>query len=164
MNTEKLFTIQETLDQHMESALQLQKEALLEQKTLSFLIKLGTLANIADCCHYGDAKKEAAPKTKLMEEYVAGFRFILSIGIESEFQTEASNEVRIYIPEKDLTKQFLYVFEAASLFRVKKSLEIYKVFYLNYLHLGTLLGFSGEEVEKVYLSQYEESMKAEQKV
>lgn len=84
----------------------------------------------------------------LLEEYVDCLHFILSIGIELEVDWKEMNWLMIV--ENDTTKRFQRVYSKASELTEYQSFaderwgELFEEFY----HLGTLLGFTWEQVEE----------------
>ncbi|WP_042345420.1 dUTP diphosphatase [Bacillus massiliigorillae] len=158
MNTAKLFTIQEVLDQRIEKAYKLQDECLMDKKIVALLAELGSIANATRCYKYWDEKEEVS-KGKILERYVNGMFYILSIGCELGFQNRLYSECRIHIGEQDVATQVLHVFEAISILRVRNTFEIYRVLYFNYLHLADLLGLSQAEVEEAYIAKSDVHLK-----
>ena len=85
MQLEKLFRVQQALDQHIEEKHELQNEDLFARKVLALLVELGELANETRCFKFWSIKP-SSEKSVILEEYVDGIHFILSLGIECGFQ------------------------------------------------------------------------------
>lgn len=89
----------------------------------------------------------------LLEEYVDCLHFILSIGLELEVDWKETNWLMIV--ENDTTKRFQRVFSKVSELTEYQSFaderwgELFEEFY----HLGTLLGFTWEQVEEAYYAK-----------
>lgn len=153
MDYQKLFAMQKGLDEHIETKHELLEEDLFERKVLALLVELGELANETRCFKFWSLKP-SSPQETVLEEYVDGVHFILSLGIECGFDGE--NDFSAILNGKEtLTEQFLYVFEWISKFRASKSLVDYKQLFQAYIHLGELLGFNSGEMEKAYVNKNE---------
>ncbi|MEA0565002.1 dUTP diphosphatase [Lysinibacillus irui] len=93
-------------------------------------------------------------KNSLLEEYVDCLHFILSIGLEFDVAEELDWD-ELTSDEKDLTKQFQMVFAQVTdlndcLFATNEGWqELFGEFYW----LGTLLGFTWEQVEEAYYAK-----------
>jgi dimeric dUTPase (all-alpha-NTP-PPase superfamily) len=160
MNYQKLFTMQKGLDQHIESQHQLENEDLFDRKILALLVELGELANETRCFKFWSLK-ESSPKNVILEEYVDGIHFILSLGLECKFEKEEDYGANVHKAES-VTDQFLLIYEQISKFRTSKSLQDYKILFQAYLHLGELLGFHSEETEQAYVGKNEVNYQRQQ--
>ncbi|WP_102274316.1 dUTP diphosphatase [Cytobacillus massiliigabonensis] len=160
MNYQKLFAMQKGLDQHIESQHQLENEDLFDRKTLALLVELGELANETRCFKFWSLKQPSERKV-ILEEYVDGIHFILSLGLECGFETEKDYKANIHKAES-VNDQFLLIYELISKFRAGKSLQEYKILFQAYLHLGELLGFHSEETEQAYLDKNEVNYQRQQ--
>lgn len=152
MNFEQLFRMQRQLDQHIEVKHGLQQERLLERKILALLVEVGELANETRCFKFWSVKPPAANET-VLEEYVDGIHFLLSLGLELNIPEH------IAIPTAQnthtLTDQFLKVYECISHFQTNISQDTYINMFSQYLILGGLLGFSAEDIKNAYISKNE---------
>ncbi len=153
MNYQKLFTMQKGLDKHIETKHGLLEEDLFERKVLALLVELGELANESRCFKFWSLKS-SSPKQIVLEEYVDGVHFILSLGIECGFEHEL-DYTAIVKNKAALTEQFLFVFELIHKFRASKSLVDYRQLFQAYIHLGELLGFHSGDMEKAYMDKNE---------
>ncbi|USK54003.1 dUTP diphosphatase [Cytobacillus solani] len=160
MNYQKLFTMQKGLDQHIESQHQLEKEDLFDRKILALLVELGELANETRCFKFWSLK-QASERKIILEEYVDGIHFILSLGLECEFEREEDYRANIQKAES-VNDQFLLIYALTSKFRVSKSLQDYKILFQAYLHLGEQLGFHSEETEQAYFDKNEVNYQRQQ--
>ncbi|MFC5735305.1 dUTP diphosphatase [Cytobacillus gottheilii] len=156
MNFERLFNMQKELDAHIETKHELNNENLFDRKVLALLVELGELANETRCFKFWSVKPAAAQET-ILEEYVDGVHFILSLGIELQF--EAAAPVIEAADQNDINEQFLAVFEQIHQFRAEKTRESYEKLFLVYLQLGQLLGFSAADIEQAYFEKNEVNYK-----
>jgi dimeric dUTPase (all-alpha-NTP-PPase superfamily) len=152
VNLSKLFKMQQVLDTKIETKHQLQNEALIERKILALLVEVGELANETRCFKFWSLKPPA-PIDVILEEYVDGVHFILSLGLE--LNVDPTLNIVDIQAERSVTEQFLHVYDMISEFKEDQSITIYKKMFEEYLFLGKLLGFSNKQVEEAYVSKNE---------
>jgi dimeric dUTPase (all-alpha-NTP-PPase superfamily) len=153
MNLAKLFVMQRDLDLYIENSHNLENENLIDKKILALLVELSELANETRCFKFWSLKPSAA-KEKVLEEFVDGIHFILSLGLECGFEKEEI-DIKARSGSNELTHQFLTVFEAISEFKHNLSFTTYVQLFEAYLTLGVLLGFSEKETELAYFQKNE---------
>ncbi len=85
MDWNQLLNMQNELDRHIESEHGLQNADLVDKKILALLVELGELANETRCFKFW-SKKAPSEQEVILEEYVDGIHFILSLGIEIGIQ------------------------------------------------------------------------------
>ena len=152
MDLTKLFSMQKDLDEKIETQHQLQDESLIERKILALLVEIGELANETRCFKFWSLKPPA-PINVILEEYVDGIHFILSLGLEINIEVTLSFES--IQAERNVTEQFLKVYEVVHAFKEEQTIRSYKNMLAEYLFLGQLLGFSNEQVKDAYVSKNE---------
>ncbi|MGD6846976.1 dUTP diphosphatase [Rossellomorea aquimaris] len=152
MNIEKLLDMQEKLDQHIEQEHGLENADLIEKKILALLVEVGELANETRSFKFW-SKKSSSSKEVILEEFVDGIHFILSLGLEIGIQQFDLGETNY--ANEDVTKQFLEVFKSANHFSEERSVENFQQLFRHYVNLGELLGFSHEEVFDAYVKKNE---------
>jgi dimeric dUTPase (all-alpha-NTP-PPase superfamily) len=160
MQLEKLFRMQRGLDQHIEEKHGLKNEDLFDRKVLALLVELGELANETRCFKFWSIKP-SSEKSVVLEEYVDGIHFILSLGIECGFQN-LDYTLDIGPSAASTTEQFLLIYQLVNKFRDTKSESDFKTLLQSYLQLGTLLGISYEEMEKAYFTKNEVNYQRQQ--
>lgn len=153
MQLEKLFKMQKALDAHIEEKHLLQDEDLFNRKVLALLVEIGELANETRCFKFWSIKPSSA-KEVVLEEFVDGIHFILSIGIECGFD-EKSVILEEKQPLANVNEQFLLVYEMICSFRRSKDLNHFIRLFEAYLQLASLLGFTNEEIEQAYFKKNE---------
>jgi dimeric dUTPase (all-alpha-NTP-PPase superfamily) len=160
MQLQKLFKMQQALDHHIEVKHELQNEDLFNRKVLALLVELGELANETRCFKFWSIKP-SSEKSVVLEEFVDGIHFILSLGIECGFQDlqyTNTNE-----PSKlNVSEQFLLIYEKVNEFKNTKDPDSFKVLIETYLVLGELLGITYEEMEKAYFKKNEVNYQRQQ--
>ncbi|MBE3570713.1 MAG: dUTP diphosphatase [Bacillales bacterium] len=157
MNLSKLYDMQKALDQYIEQENHVANENLLHHKLLALLVELGELANETRCFKFW-SKKGPSEKKIILEEYVDGIHFLLSIGLELGFDSftqikEPSSS------SSDLTDQFLAVYEAFHRLKKEKTLPSYEKAWEEYVLLANMLGFSTEDIERAYMEKNEVNYK-----
>jgi dimeric dUTPase (all-alpha-NTP-PPase superfamily) len=159
VNLTKLYTMQRGLDAHIQNNHQLQEDNLSEKKILALLVEIGELANETRCFKFWSLKPPAS-KEKILEEFVDGIHFILSLGIECGFE---KNELELDSTNShSLTELFLSVFDCVNKFRAVQSFRNFEVLFSEYISLATLLGFSSQEIEEAYIQKNEVNYERQQ--
>lgn len=99
-------------------------------------------------------------KNPLLEEYVDGIHFLLSLGLEFgfekiDFPEEAKQyeEIGTRFKEKNITRQFNGLYRTAAEFESNHHEFDYIELFLAYLALGEMLEFTWDQVEKAYFSK-----------
>ncbi|OZU89765.1 dUTPase [Virgibacillus indicus] len=151
MNWDKLFSMQKQLDGYIQSKHHLKETDIFQAKILALLVELGELANETRCFKFWSTKPRNE-KTVILEEYVDGVHFILSLGIDKEYLYEDKALETVITTE---TEQFNHVFEAAVAFKGDPSKLNYETLFTNYLQLGKLLGFSEADIQAAYMKKNE---------
>ncbi|NNU77992.1 dUTP diphosphatase [Clostridium estertheticum] len=146
MNLHKLFQMQNALDHRIETQHHLEGIPLFNKKILSLQVELGELANETRCFKFWSTKKSSS-KDIVLEEYIDCLHFILSLGLEKNFQAINLNMKDITC---DLSTQFLNLYITISNFTTTSSLDNYLSIFNDFLSLGQSLGFSEEDIENGY--------------
>ncbi len=153
MNITKLFEMQKSLDRHIQEKHNLHAEDLIDKKILALFVELGELANETRCFKFWSLKGPSERKL-ILAEYVDGVHFILSLGIGCNLQiTSVDVKVGQSSKENDVTAQFLNIYASIQSFSMEQSQENYETMFAEYLVLGNMLGFSGEDVERAYVEK-----------
>lgn len=142
-----LFEMQKELDTRIEKEHGLEQVDLMDKKIMALLVELGELANETRCFKFW-SKKPAAARDVILEEYVDGVHFILSIGLELEIQDQVTLNSKD--ENRDLVEQFQQVFASIIEFRKQLNLENYHKIFNDYILLGNLLGFTPDDIQKAY--------------
>lgn len=168
MNLQKLFQMQRKLDENIEKNNPLkQGENRFDHKILALYVELGECAN--EWRGFKFWSKDREPRTKvpvvgwgepyknsLLEEYVDGLHFVMSIGIDL---IENPDDLK-YTPyhyeefdEKNIINQFNNVYGYIDLlYGTENECEWYEVMN-HYLGLGVMLGFTQEMIEQAYFDK-----------
>jgi dimeric dUTPase (all-alpha-NTP-PPase superfamily) len=118
MQLEKLFQMQKALDTHIEDKHSLQDEDLFERKVLALLVEIGELANETRSFKFWSVKPSSA-KEVILEEFVDGVHFILSLGIECGYEAEQI-DLKDEGTSLNVTEQFLSFMRGLVFFKRAK--------------------------------------------
>lgn len=150
---EKLFQMQKALDGHIEEKHHLLEEDLFNRKILALLVEIGELANETRSFKFWSVKP-SSEKEVILEEFVDGIHFILSLGIECGF-----HETPFKLNEKsshlNVTDQFLAIYDRISVFQRSKGLKDFITIFEAYIQLAELLGITNEEMVQAYIKKNE---------
>ncbi|WP_409251581.1 dUTP diphosphatase [Bacillus sp. SCS-153A] len=159
MNINELFEMQRELDSFIEKEHGLEERDLFHEKILALLVEVGELANETRCFKFWSTKP-SSEKDTILEEFVDGVHFILSLGIYlgiRHFELREANYI-----EKDVTKQFIEIYNSINGLLSKKSVTEYDQLVHQYFYLGELLGFTQEDVVRAYRQKNEVNYKRQQ--
>jgi dimeric dUTPase (all-alpha-NTP-PPase superfamily) len=159
MNINHLFEMQRELDSYIEKEHGLEEADLFNEKVLALLVEVGELANETRCFKFWSTKASSEKKV-ILEEFVDGVHFILSLGINigiKHFELRGAS-----YHEEDVTKQFIEIFNSIHDLKVKRSVTEYDQLVHQYFYLGELLGFSHEDVVQAYKEKNEVNYKRQQ--
>lgn len=151
MNWDTLFKMQKQLDSYIEENHNLQERDLFQDKYLALLVELGELANETRCFKFWSNKSRSSLDV-ILEEYVDGIHFILSLGI---VKGHTFTSVNLGSTELTETELFNTVFEQCVVFKNNPNQENYTRLFESYLVLGRKLGFKEEDVFQAYLKKNE---------
>jgi len=157
MQLETLFEMQAGLDRYIKENHQLENEDLFNRKVLALLVEIGELANETRSFKFWSVKP-ASEKKIILEEFVDGIHFILSLGIECGFHKQPL-ELEAEPTVQDINEQFLKIYQAVSIFQASRSLSDYQHVFEDYLQLAMLLGIKYEEMEQAYIQKNEVNYK-----
>ncbi|MDP4085362.1 MAG: dUTP diphosphatase [Bacillota bacterium] len=157
MRVEKLFSMQKELDSFIEEKHQLQQENLFDRKILALLVEIGELANETRCFKFWSVKPSSEKKI-ILEEFVDGIHFILSLGIECSFDKEVL-EINPSSSSLSITEQFIHIYQMVGAFQKSKNINDFIQIIESYLQLASLLGISDLEIEQAYIQKNEVNYK-----
>ncbi|WP_175428363.1 dUTP diphosphatase [Bacillus solimangrovi] len=149
---EKLYSMQRELDKRIKGEHSLQGKLLFDKKILALLVEIGELANETRCFKFWSTKP-ASSDDMILEEFVDGVHFILSLGIELGLEEEI--EINESFNDISLVDQFNNIYAHVDTFRNEKSDESYQQLMTSYFSLGSSLGFTFEQIESAYHAKNE---------
>ena len=107
-----LYVKQAELDQRIAENHHVSYETTRERRILALLVEIGEFANATRCFKYWSNKPSEAQDI-VLDEYVDGLHFFLSLGIDIKVSKKTYNHTK---HADNLTKQVLEVYRLASLF------------------------------------------------
>ncbi|GAA0429228.1 dUTP diphosphatase [Lentibacillus halophilus] len=146
MEWSSLYVMQNQLDEYIASQHYLQKEDLFHKKYLALLTELGELANETRCFKFWSTKSRNE-QSIILEEYVDGIHFILSLGLEKGYRNEPGT---INTESPNELEQFIRVYDACNAFYHHPSEQHYQELFGEYVRLGELLGFDEQAIIGAY--------------
>jgi dimeric dUTPase (all-alpha-NTP-PPase superfamily) len=152
MDYEYLFRKQRELDSYIEENLEsANREDIFRKKVLALQVEIGELANETRCFKFW-SRKGPSEQAVILEEYVDGLHFILSVGLDKGL-TYASAP----LPNKqiDQTDAFLELYRTIHAFYAAPNQENYNMMFRSFLLLGQLLGFNEQAILKAYQQKNE---------
>ncbi|WP_338750563.1 dUTP diphosphatase [Bacillus sp. FJAT-52991] len=159
MNLSKLFDMQKALDGYIERERGLENADLFDQKVLALLVEVGELANETRCFKFW-SQKGPSEREVILEEFVDGVHFILSLGLKLSFEPQVT--LVETSSAQTQTEQFLHLYETILQFKQDKSLKTYQKLLNDYFALGRLLDFTAQEVEEAYVAKNEVNYQRQQ--
>jgi dimeric dUTPase (all-alpha-NTP-PPase superfamily) len=154
LNLKKLFEMQKALDNHIRNEHDLVDAYLVKEKTLALLVELGELANETRCFKFW-SNKPASDKHVILEEFVDGLHFVITLCIDREISIHNANCLYIsYRPNGDLIDDFLALYKQIVIFReeLNSEKELEKLLD-QYVSFGIKLGFTWEQIEQAYFEK-----------
>lgn len=149
----KLFNMQAKLDQYIAENHKLtEKDNLVSKRYLALLVELGELANETRCFKFWSTKAPSHNDV-ILEEYVDGVHFILSLGLELGYRFHSSSPIKVV--DQSLTDQFNAVFAACTSFNATPDIAHYEALFVRFLELGQLLGFTEADIQTAYMKKNE---------
>ncbi|HET7627840.1 MAG TPA: dUTP diphosphatase [Bacillales bacterium] len=145
LDVKRLLQMQAKLDDHIEREHGLKEVDTTEEKLLALQVELGELANETRCFKFWSLKP-ASDRNVILEEYVDGLHFILSLGLSFAYDWKPESVEG----EETLVSAFLRTFERIAAFRNAPTEHHYNVLFSTYLMLGEQLGFSGVDIQSAY--------------
>ncbi|SEQ83713.1 dUTP diphosphatase [Piscibacillus halophilus] len=149
MNWDELYQMQKNLDDDILMRTALTREEVLDEKILALLVEIGELANETRCFKYW-SQKGPSESSVILEEFVDGIHFLLSIGIDYGYRYQISECID---HDEDLTTSFHKVYEKINRFKQNPTNMHYQKLMDTYLGLGSKLNFTQEDIFHAYLDK-----------
>lgn len=151
MNFHRLFLIQKGLDDRIRQEHGLIGRDLIADKVLALQVELAELANETRCFKYW-SKKPPADRDVILEEYVDGLHFVISLGIELGYDYEPTD---LQAATGSLTERFTALLALTAVFGQRREADAYRELFDAIWGLGSGLGFTAAEIEAAYLAKNE---------
>ena len=124
-----------------------------ERRILALLVEIGEFANATRCFKYW-SNKSSEPQDIVLDEYVDGLHFFLSLGIDINVSKRAYNHTK---HASDLTEQILEVYRLASIFLKKQDEKSYIKAFQAFINITPLLKVRWSTIEKAYYKKLGEN-------
>ena len=124
-----------------------------EKRILALLVEFGEFANATRCFKYWSNKSSEAQDI-VLDEYVDGLHFFLSLGID----IKASKRIYHYTKHADnLTKQVLEVYRLSANFYKNQDEKSYAKAFQAFINIVPLLKVRWTTIEKAYYKKLGEN-------
>lgn len=150
MNWTTLFDRQRELDERIKTHHGLSGNQF-DERLLALLVELGELANETRSFKFW-SKKGPSPQDVILEEYVDGIHFLLSLGLALGYERDAFPAGSSYL---DATDAFLDIYRKVTNFGLSKTEAMYETLMAAYLELGYTLGFNEQLILQAYMNKNE---------
>lgn len=144
----ELYKLQAELDKTIHKQHKTNYKETMERRIMAFIVELGEFANETRCFKYWSLKGPS-PKDIILEEYIDGIHFILSLGIA--MKCDINKDYEVDNTKEDLTSVFLDVYKLTSVFKDNQTLDNYYTLFTRFLKLGYLCGFNMIDIHEAYL-------------
>ena len=148
-----LYSLQKDLDAEIAEKHSVTYESTFQRRLLAFLVEVGEFANETRCFKYW-SYKEPSPLEVVLEEYVDGLHFLLSLGIPLGV---SSYTVKLEKKKGDLTSALLDCYGLAYRLKEGYCLGNYIPLLEEYLAILPLLGANGESLIEAYRKKMAEN-------
>ena len=149
----KLYIKQAELDQRIANNHYVTYASTRERRILALLVEIGEFANATRCFKYWSNKK-SEPQDIVLDEYVDGLHFFLSLGIDINVSKKKYN----YTKRADnLTKQVLETYRLASIFYKNQDEKSYIKAFQAFINIVPLLKVRWTTIEKAYYKKLGEN-------
>ncbi|ARK20563.1 dUTPase [Sporosarcina sp. P26b] len=153
MKLHQLFEMQRALDTYIQK--NHQTDETFTERGLALVVELSELANETRCFKFWSTKGPSANDV-ILEEYVDSIHFLLSLGIEKNFdgleEWPAGEST-----DQNLTQLFIQTGRSIYTFLDSLTFEDYKNIWVNYGALANTLGFTEDQIIQAYIDKNEEN-------
>lgn len=151
-NYKKFFEMQKHLDDSIYLKHNTSEQDTLNRRLLAFLVEVGELANETRCFKFWSVKSSSSDQV-ILEEYIDGIHFLFSIGLTLKQEENIQLESLKLEHDATLCSQFLKVYQSIIKLTEELSTDNYLELFNDYLELGVLLGFDGQDLERGYFAK-----------
>ena len=148
-----LYKKQAELDQRIADNHNVSYASTRHRRILALLVEIGEFANATRCFKYW-SNKSSEPLDIVLDEYVDGLHFFLSLGIDINVNKKAYNHTK---HADNLTDQILEVYRLASIFLKKQDEKSYVKAFQAFINITPLLKVRWSTIEKAYYKKLGEN-------
>ncbi|MCQ2800574.1 MAG: dUTP diphosphatase [Bacilli bacterium] len=149
----KLYIKQAELDKRIAENHNISYATTRKRRTLALLVEIGEFANATRCFKYW-SNKSSEPLDIVLDEYVDGLHFFLSLGIDINVSKKAYNHTK---HAENLTEQILEVYRLTAIFLKKQDEKSYIKAFQASINITTLLKVRWSTIEKAYYKKLGEN-------
>lgn len=149
----KLYIKQAELDKRIAENHNISYATTRKRRTLALLVEIGEFANATRCFKYW-SNKSSEPLDIVLDEYVDGLHFFLSLGIDINVSKKAYNHTK---HAENLTEQILEVYRLTTIFLKKQDEKSYIKAFQAFINITTLLKVRWSTIEKAYYKKLGEN-------
>ena len=148
-----LYQKQAELDQRIADNHHVSYQTTRPRRTLALLVEIGEFANATRCFKYW-SNKSSEPQDIVLDEYVDGLHFFLSLGIDIGVKRKTYNHTK---HSDNLTEQVLRVYELVTQFYKKQDEKSYVKAFQAFINITPLLKVRWSTVERAYFKKLGEN-------
>ena len=153
INLNDLYKKQAELDQRIAENHNVSYATTRKRRTLALLVEIGEFANATRCFKYW-SNKSSEPQDIVLDEYVDGLHFFLSLGIDIGVSKKEYNHTK---HSSDLTEQILEVYRLTAIFYKKQDEKSYIKAFQAFINITPLLKVRWSTIEKAYYKKLGEN-------
>ena len=153
INLADLYKKQAELDQRIAENHNVSYATTRSRRILALLVEIGEFANATRCFKYWSNKPSEAQDI-VLDEYVDGLHFFLSLGIDIGVSKKEYNHTK---HADNLTEQILEVYRLAAIFYKKQDEKSYIKSFQAFINITTLLKVRWSTIEKAYYKKLGEN-------
>ncbi|MEG0822976.1 MAG: dUTP diphosphatase [Erysipelotrichaceae bacterium] len=153
LKIEDLYSIQKELDDRIAKIHNVSYEETKTKRILALLVEIGELANETRCFKYW-SNKASSPKEVVLEEYVDGIHFLLSLGL---YFNEQPKIIESLNNKLSLSEAFVEVYGLIAKLHLDFNEAGYIEAFRMFIAIGDMLMFSVEDIRSSYLMKNEEN-------
>ena len=148
-----LYQKQAELDQRIADNHNVSYKTTRPRRTLALLVEIGEFANATRCFKYW-SNKSSEPQDIVLDEYVDGLHFFLSLGIDIDVSRKTYNHTK---HADSLTEQVLKVYELVAQFYKKQDEKSYIKAFQAFINITPLLKVRWSTIERAYFKKLGEN-------
>lgn len=149
----ELFDKQVELDQTIAKNHGITYESTRNKRILSLLVELGEFANSTRCFKYWSLKP-SEPMERVLDEYVDGLHFFLSLGLDISTSKRIFNNTK---HADNLTDQILLTYNLVAIFNKKRDEKSYTKAFQAFLNIIPLLHVRYGTIKNAYFKKLAEN-------
>ena len=153
INLNELYKKQAELDKVIADNHKITYATTRKRRTLALLVEIGEFANATRCFKYW-SNKSSEPLDIVLDEYVDGLHFFLSLGIDINVSKREYNHTK---HANDLTEQILEVYRLTANFLKKQDERSYVKAFQAFINITPLLRVRWTTIEKAYYKKLGEN-------